>query len=330
LHLPESPLRTIVVKGMETPRIDPPMTNASGPRSVTHEELYKLGRSAAGAIVTKSMTHCPRAGNPEPRLATRITHDVGSINSMGLNNLGYRVYAGLVPKLKRYGKPVIASVSYAPCEHNLPLEDQYLEITQALEASGADMLEINLSTPNLTGIPIANDPENIRRVMEPLKREVRLPMSVKLPPYNNSLTLFQEVAELILELGVDAVVTMNSEPNTMDIDLKTRTKLLKPREGYGGLGGPAILPIALAEVQRFYKSFQDREASIAVWGCGGITTPEDAIKHFLAGASVVQVGTAFLWEGPGIFEKLWQGVERWLHENGFSSVEEIVGTVREL
>jgi dihydroorotate dehydrogenase (fumarate) len=289
-----------------------------------------LGRSAAGAIITKSMTHCPREGNPEPRLAAHINHDVGSINSMVLDNLGYHAYAELIPALQRYEKPVIASVSYAPCEHELPIEEQYLVIAQALEAAGTDMLEVNLSTPNLTGIPIANDPENIRRVMEPLKREIKIPTSVKLPPYNNSLTLFQEVAELLIKLGVDAVVTMNSEPNTMDIDVKTRTKLIKPREGYGGLGGPAILPIALGEVHRFYRYFRERDSEIPVWGCGGITTPEDAIKHFLAGASVIQIGTALLWEGPGVFERIWSGVERWLRENGFSGVDEIVGTVRDL
>ena len=314
---------------MTIPKIDPPITNASGPLSVTEEELHALGRSGAGAVVTKSMTHCPRAGNPEPRLAARIDHDVGSINSMGLNNLGYERYAELVPELKRHGKPVIASVSYAPCEHELPLEEQYLVIAKALEEAGADMLEINLSTPNLTGIPIATDPENVRKVMEPLRREIKIPLSVKMPPYNNSLPLFEEVASLLVELEVDAVVTMNSEPNVLDIDLQTRTKRLRPRGGYGGLGGPAVLPIALGEVHRFYRYFRERGCEIPVWGCGGITTLEDAIKHFLAGASVVQVGTALLWEGPSVFERLWTGVERWLAEHGFSSVEEIVGAVQE-
>lgn len=328
--LPPSSSAPIIPSSMKEFSIDPPITNASGPHSVTEEELHELGRSASGAIVTKSMTHCPREGNPEPRLAAHISHDMGSINSMGLNNLGYQKYAQLLPALKQYGKPIITSISYAPCEHELPIEEQYLVIAQALEQAGADMLEINLSTPNLTGIPIANDPQNIRLVIEPLKRETKLPLSVKLPPYNNSLTLFEEVAELLVELKIDAVVTMNSEPNTLDIDTKTRTKLIRPREGYGGLGGPAILPIALAEVHRFYRYFREHGSEIAVWGCGGITTPEDVIKHFLAGASVVQVGTAILWEGPSVFEKLWQGVERWLRENGFSSVEEIVGAVRDL
>ncbi len=310
--------------------ISPPITNASGPLSVTQEELEALGRSKSGAIVTKSMTHCPRAGNPEPRLAPRLNSGLGSLNSMGLNNLGYREYAKLVPKLKAFKKPVIASISSAPCEHNLSLEEQYCEMAQTLAKSGADMLEINLSTPNLTGIPISNDPEAIERILTPICQAVKIPISVKVSPYNNTLPLFQRVAQLLMELAVEVVVTMNSEPNAMDIDLKTRAKVLKPREGYGGLGGPAILPIALGEVHRFYTFFQKHRSPIEVWGCGGIVCAEDALKHFLAGASVVQVGTALLWRGPEIFEELWQGIERWLDENGILSLEEIIGTVREL
>jgi dihydroorotate dehydrogenase (fumarate) len=153
---------------------------------------------------------------------------------------------------------------------------------------------------------------------------------VKVSPYNNTLPLFEEVAHLLLELEVDTVNTMNSEPNVMDIDLKTRTKLIKPREGYGGYGGPALLPIALAEVHRFYRFFKERKSKIEIWGCGGIVHAEDAIKHFLAGASVVQVGTALLWKGTAVFTELWRGIERWLKKNGHSRLEEIVGTVRDL
>lgn len=311
-------------------KIEPPIMNASGPASVTYEELEKLAKSASGAIVTKSMTHCPRIGNPEPRLKIRLDNELGSLNSMGLNNLGYREYTELIPKLREYKKPVIASISSAPCEHNLSLEEQYLEAAEALEKSGADMLEINLSTPNLTGIPIAMDLENIKKILGPLKKAIKIPIGVKLPPYNNTLPLFEEVARLLMELEIDVAVTMNSEPNALDIDLKTKTKVIKPREGYGGLGGPCILPIALAEVHRFYKYFKRHGSAIQIWGCGGITKAEDAIKHFLAGASAIQIGTALLWHGPKIFKEIWEGVKAWLDENGCRSVEEIVGTVKEL
>lgn len=309
--------------------ISPPLANAAGPHSVTREELIDIAQSDSGAIVTKSMSHCPREGNPEPRWAPYVADGYGSINSMGLNNLGYRGYAELIPELKDYGKPVIASLSYAPCDHDLPIPEQYLIMAQATAEAGADALEVNLSTPNLTGIPIANDPEQIRSVLPPLMEEFKLPMAVKLPPYNNDLPLFEEVAALLVELDVDAIATMNSEPNTMDIVLETRTKAIRPREGYGGLGGPAILPIALAEVHRFYRYFQAQDADIAVWGCGGVDHPEDAIKHFLAGASVVQIGTALAWEGPNVFRMIWDGVEDWLAIHGYSSVDEIIGTVRD-
>lgn len=309
--------------------IQPPLTNAAGPHSVTRDELLEIARSASGAIVTKSMTHCPRAGNPEPRWAPYVADNSGSINSMGLNNLGYRSYAEIVPQLKSYGKPVIASLSYAPCEHDLPMDEQYLVMARAMAEAGADALEVNLSTPNLTGIPIANDPEQIRTVLTPLMDEMELAIAVKLPPYNNDLPLFEDVAALLVDLNVDAIATMNSEPNTIDIDLKTRQKVIRPRDGYGGLGGPAILPIALAEVHRFYRYFQAHDADIAIWGCGGIDHAEDAIKHFLSGASVVQIGTALAWEGPDVFRMIWDGIEDWLAMHGHMSVDEIIGGVQD-
>ena len=309
--------------------ISPPLTNAAGPHSVTREELIDIAQSASGAIVTKSMTHCPREGNPEPRWAPYVADGHGSINSMGLNNLGYRGYAEIIPELAAYGKPVIASLSYAPCEHELPIPEQYLLMARAMAEAGADALEVNLSTPNLTGIPIANDPDQIQSVLGPLMDEVALPIAVKLPPYNNDLPLFDEVAGLLVELNVDAIATMNSEPNTMDIDLETRRKVIRPREGYGGLGGPAILPIALAEVHRFYRYFQSQDADIAIWGCGGVDGAEDAIKHFLAGASVVQIATALAWEGPNVFRMIWDGIEDWLAIHGHGTVGEIIGTVRD-
>lgn len=307
----------------------PPLVNAAGPHSVTRHDLLEIAQSASGAVVTKSMTHCPREGNPEPRWAPYAMDGFGSINAMGLNNLGYRDYAELVAELSHYGKPVIASLSYAPCDHDLPMADHYLVMARAMAEAGADALEVNLSTPNLTGVPIANDPTQIRSILTPLLDDVEVPVAVKLPPYNNDLPLFADVASLLVELGVDAVATMNSEPNAMDIDLETRQKVIRPREGYGGLGGPAILPIALAEVHRFARYFRSQGANIAVWGCGGVDHPEDAIKHFLAGASTVQIGTVLAWEGPNAFRMLWEGIDDWLAIHGHQSVDEIIGQVQD-
>lgn len=311
-------------------KLHPPITNASGPLSVTYEELERIAQSAAGAVVTKSMTHCPRQGNPEPRLRSYLDNEIGSLNSMGLPNLGYQEYAKLIPKLKEFGKPIIASIASAPCAHKLPPVEQYREIAIEIERAGADAIELNLSCPNLEDVPISMDPQSVRAVLSAATRDVKIPIGVKLSPYNNVPKLFEEIARTLLDFEIAYVATINSEPLTLDIDLKTRTKVIRPNDGFGGLGGPAVLPIALAEVHRFYKFFQKHKAHIAVWGVGGIIRAEDAIKHFLAGASVVQIGTLFLWEGPQAFEKLWRGIQTWLHENSFLSIEEIVGQVREL
>lgn len=311
-------------------KLYPPITNASGPNSVTYEELERIARSASGAVVTKSMTHCPRQGNPEPRLRPYLDNQIGSLNSMGLPNLGYREYATIIPKLKEFGKPIIASIASARCHHELPPIEQFCEIALAMERAGADALELNLSCPNLEDVPIAMDPPSVRALLDAVTRAVKIPIGVKLSPYNNAPKLFEEIARTLLDFEISYIATINSEPLTLDIDIKTRTKVIRPNEGFGGLGGPAVLPIALAEVHRFYRFFQRHRAPIAVWGVGGITKPEDAIKHFLAGASVIQIGTLFLWEGPHAFEKLWSGIQRWLAENGFSSVEEIIGQVKEI
>lgn len=310
--------------------VHPPLTNASGPNSVTYEELERIAQSAVGAVVTKSMTHCARTGNPEPRLRERLDDNIGSLNSMGLPNLGYQEYAQIIPKLKgQYKKPVIASIASAKCPHSLDPTEQYREIARALAKSGADALELNLSCPNLEEVPIAMDPKSLRQVLKAVMQEIKIPVGVKLSPYNNTPKLFAAIAQILLDFDLAYVATINSEPLAMDIDLQTKTKVIRPHDGYGGLGGPAVLPIALAEVHRFYTFFQRHKAPTEVWGVGGIAKPQDAVKHFLAGASVVQIGTLLLWDGPAVFAKLWAGIQEWLHANGYSCVEELVGRVKE-
>jgi dihydroorotate dehydrogenase (fumarate) len=116
--------------------------NASGALCVTREELFALGRSRAGAIVTKSMTVEPRVGNPEPRY---YGFAGGSINSMGLPNLGYRAYAELIPDLKQFGKPVIASIA-GLCE------EDFLTMARVINQALPDLIEVNLSCPNIPGL----------------------------------------------------------------------------------------------------------------------------------------------------------------------------------
>lgn len=315
----------VKIAGLE---FNPPITNASGPECDTFELLEKIAKSGAGGIMTKSMTMVPRQGNPEPRLAK----DVGgnSLNSMGLPNLGYKAYASMIPKLKKYRKPIIASV--ASCDNvAMPITEQFAVMAAEMERAGADMIEINASCPNVSKVPIGIDPKAVDEILAKVKQVVKVPVGIKLNPYGHNLNLFEEIAGVILKNRLAFVSTINSIPNCMEIDLKTKSKLIRPNHGYGGFGGPAILAAALAEVNRFYNYFREHGShKIAIFGVGGVSSPESAIKHFLAGADAVQIGTYYMQKGPGVFAELARGVENWLRIEGYSNISEIIGAVKEI
>lgn len=291
--------------------------NASGALCVTAQELDALGRSRAGAIVTKSMTLEPRTGNPEPRYASFAT---GSINSMGLPNLGYRAYAELIPTLRGFGKPVIASVA-GLCE------DDFLKIAETIDASGPDLVEVNLSCPNIPGKPqIGYDAEASERLLARLRKIVTRPMGVKLPPYFDPAHQ-EAMAKVIERTGADFLSLINSVGNGLVVDPERECVVIKPKGGFGGLGGPLIKPVALANVRAFWKLFQGR---LPIIGTGGIVTGRDAFEHFLCGASAVQVGTALVEEGVGVFARLEEELAAVLRTKGYPSVAACRGKLKEL
>jgi dihydroorotate dehydrogenase (fumarate) len=291
--------------------------NASGALCVTREELLALGRSQAGAIVTKSMTLEPRQGNPTPRYRQ---FPGGSINSMGLPNLGYRAYADLIPELKRFGKPVIASVA-GLCEDDFPT------IAQVINDAGPDLIEVNLSCPNLPGKPqIGYDAEASERLMKRVRKIIAVPMGVKLPPYFDPVhhTLMGNV---IQRCGVDFLNLINSVGNGLVIDPDSETPVIKPKGGFGGLGGAIIKPVALANVRAFWKHFDGR---MPIIGTGGVARGTDALEHILCGASAVQVGTVLVEEGLGVFARLEKELADCLAKKGYTSVADCRGRLKEL
>jgi dihydroorotate dehydrogenase (fumarate) len=291
--------------------------NASGALCVTREELHALGRSRAGAIVTKSMTLAPRAGNPEPRY---YGFPGGSINSMGLPNLGYQAYAELIPELTRYGKPVIASIA-GLCE------DDFLTMARTLNEARPDLIEINLSCPNIPGKPqIAYDAADSERLLKRLRPLITVPMGVKLPPYFDPAH-HAVMAEVIRRTGVDYLNLINSVGNGLVIDPKHETAVIKPKGGFGGLGGALIKPVALANVRAFWKLLDGR---VPIIGTGGIAQGMDAYEHILCGASAVQVGTLLVEEGLAVFERLERELETELAMKGLQSLSECCGKLKEL
>jgi len=291
--------------------------NASGVMCVTREELLALGRSRAGAIVTKSMTVEAREGNPLPRY---YGFPGGSINSMGLPNLGYKVYAELIPELKQYGKPVIASVA-GLCEDDFPT------IAKVINASRPDLIEVNLSCPNIPGKPqIGYDAETSERLLTRLRKVITVPMGVKLPPYFDPAH-HKVMGDVISRCGVDFLNVINSVGNGLVVDSEREVPVIKPKGGFGGVGGAIIKPVALANVRAFWKIFEGR---MPIIGTGGVMDGVDAFEHVLCGASAVQVGTVLLEEGIEVFGRLEMELAALLGKKRYETLAECRGKLKEL
>jgi dihydroorotate dehydrogenase (fumarate) len=291
--------------------------NAAGAHCVTRQELEDLGRSHAGAIVTKSMTVEARAGNPEPRYHP---FPGGSINSMGLPNLGYTAYAALIPELRKFQKPIIASVAGFT-------ESDFVRIATAINTSRPDLIEVNLSCPNIPGEPqIGYDMEASERLLRQVRKVVTVPLGVKLPPYFDPAH-HEKIAKVLERVGVDFLSVINSVGNGLVVDPERESVVIKPKGGFGGLGGPVIKPVALANVRAFWKLLGHR---LAIIGTGGVSTGTDAFEHLLCGASAVQVGTALVEEGVGVFQRLEKELGGVLEAKGYSSPAACRGKLREL
>jgi dihydroorotate dehydrogenase (fumarate) len=305
---------SVTIAGVRFPTC---MMNAAGALCVTREELEALGRSRAGAIVTKSMTLESRQGNPEPRYHG---FSGGSINSMGLPNLGYRAYAALIPELKKFGKPVVASVA-GLCE------DDFVTIATAINASAPDLIEVNLSCPNIPGKPqIGYDLEASERLMKRVRKIISVPMGVKLPPYFDPAH-HEQTAKVIERVGVDFLSLINSVGNGLVVDPERETVVIKPKGGFGGLGGPLIKPVALANVRAFWKLFKGR---LPIIGTGGVVSGRDIFEHLLCGATAVQIGTVLVEEGLGVFDRLQKELAAVLEKKGYPSPAVCVGKLKEL
>ena len=311
---PTNPDLSCTIAGVKFPLC---LMNASGALCVTREELEALGRSRSGAIVTKSMTLEARAGNPEPRYYPFAD---GSLNSMGLPNLGYRAYAEMIPALKAFGKPVIASVA-GLCEDDFP------EIARVINRAAPDLVEVNLSCPNIPGKPqIGYDCEASERLIRRVRAVVDRPMGVKLPPYFDPAH-HSAMAEVLKRSSVDFLSLINSVGNALVVDPERESVVIKPKGGFGGLGGAVIKPVALANVRAFWKAFEGR---VSIIGVGGVVCGTDAFEHLLAGASAVQVGTALVEEGTGVFERMAREMQTLLAKKGYPSASAVVGRLKEL
>lgn len=297
--------------------LDSYICNASGPLDSTLKELESIANSNSSAIMMKSCTIEPREGNQEPRY---IRLPLGSIQSMGLPNLGYKEYIKFATQLKKYNKPIIASVA------GLSIED-YKQMVEAFQNSNIDLIEVNLSCPNLEGkSQVAYDFEQTEKVLRRISNLGKKPIGLKLPPYYD-LVHHKKMAELIEKYDIRFITCINSVGNSLIIDPEKETTVIKPKRGFGGLCGDYIKPIALANVRAFYELLENK---ISIFGVGGIKSGTDAFEFLLAGADAVQVATTFEKEGPSCFTRINRELEEILQKKGYNSIEETRGELKYL
>ena len=285
-----------------------PILVASGTFGYAKEMETVVDLSRLGGIVPKTVTLAPRPGNKPPRTVETAS---GLLNSIGLDNDGIDEFLRTkLPYLQTLGVPIILSIAAKNVEE-CPIFGEKLG-----DVDGLTAVELNVSCPNVSGgVDFATDPILCERIVAELRKSVRLPIIVKLTPNVADIASIARAAE---SGGADSIAAINTCLG-LSVDWRSR----KPRlgNGFGGLSGPAIKPIALRCIRQIYEAVK-----IPIIGIGGIETIDDAMEFFVTGASAIQVGTANFYN-PTATMKILDALPSALRELGASRVDEIVGTL---
>ena len=290
-------------------RLANPVMTASGTfgSGMEYSEFVDLNR--LGAVVTKGVADVPWEGNAAPRVAEVYG---GMLNAIGLQNPGIDTFLERdLPFLTQFDTRIIVNV----CGHT---EEEYLRVVERLQDQPADLLEINISCPNVKegGIAFGLDPRGVEQITKKIKKKAAQPVIMKLSP---NVTDIAEIARAAEAGGADALSLINTLTG-MKIDVKKKRFVLANRTG--GMSGPAIHPVAVRMVWQCAQA-----VSIPLIGMGGIRNTEDALEFMLAGATAVAVGTANFLQ-PDITMEIVEGMQAYVKEEGLGSIQEIIGAVR--
>ena len=286
-----------------------PVTVASGTFGSGAEYSDFVDLNKLGAVTTKGVANVPWAGNATPRVAETPS---GMMNAIGLQNPGIELFCERdIPYLKQFDTKIIVNV----CGH---APEEYLAVVERLADEPIDMMEINISCPNVNAgfLAFGQDARNVEELTAQIKKLAKQPVIMKLTPNVTDITEMAKAAEAG---GADAVSLINTLTG-MKIDINRKTFAVANKTG--GVSGPAVHPIAVRMVYQVAQAVQ-----IPIIGMGGIASAEDAIEMILAGASAVSVGTANFYN-PTITMDVVDGIEQYMKKNGFESVADMVGIVK--
>ena len=286
-----------------------PVMEASGTFGSGEEYSEFVDLNRLGAVVTKGVANVPWPGNPTPRIAETYG---GMINSIGLQNPGVEVFAGRdIPFLKKYDTKIVVNVCGKTTE-------DYIQVVERLRDEPVDLLEINISCPNVKegGIAFGQDPKAVEAITKAVKAHAKQPIIMKLSPNVTDITVMAKAAEAG---GADAISLINTLTG-MKIDIHRRTFAVANKTG--GLSGPAIRPVA---VRMVYQAAQ--AVKLPIIGMGGICNGEDALEFILAGATAVAVGTANFHNPYATVETV-EGIRRYMERYGVKDIKELIGAVR--
>ena len=286
-----------------------PVMTASGTFGSGAEYGEMVDLNGLGAVVTKGVANVPWPGNPTPRIAETYG---GMINAIGLQNPGIEVFAKRdIPFLRNYDTNIFVNVCGRTTE-------DYVEVVERLGDEPVDMLEINISCPNVKegGIAFGQDPKAVEAITREVKKHAKQPVIMKLSPNVTDITVMAKAAEAG---GADVISLINTLTG-MKIDINRRTFAVANKTG--GLSGPAVKPVAVRMVYQAANTVK-----IPIIGMGGIMNAEDALEFILAGATAVSVGTANF-HNPYATAEVVSGIENYMKKYNIEDINELVGAVR--
>ena len=289
-------------------QLDRPAMLASGILGISLDVFNRLYRSGAGAVVSKSLSNEPWEGYPNPTIFS--VNGGGWINAVGLSNPGAPNFAKMIES--NQDVPIIVSlVGSVPDDFKMMIEE--------FKNCNVTAFELNLSCPHVAkvGLEVGDDPELVKKIVTTVKNSTNIPAIAKV---GLGTTNYLNTVKTAIDSGIDAITAINTV-RAMAIDVETQRPILSNK--FGGLSGTPIKPIALRCVYEISSKYD-----IPVIGCGGISTWEDAIEFFLAGASAIQIGSAIGDNWINVFNDINKGILQYMKQKNYSTVNEMVGLAK--